>query len=225
MHEWINMLATIIPIAPLCYFYIKTWMLILLYIAATNEFWVLCWQVLVYKWTWLANSNFTVSTYGSSVLCIIFCFKVYHKYGEQCSFTQRWKMCLLSYFSFFYGRIWIASSITGRWVQGCCAQRSGQIRIQFNSMWTFLMVPHHKVQSGIISYMWFQGLQTCSSESLLDNNRFFSDYIFQPLLFLSGAMWLAPDGEMWVKWCGSFLNQVDGLSPHFLSFPQRTWRL
>lgn len=33
------------------------------------------------------------------------------QYAEQCSFTQLWKMCLLSYFSFFCGWVPIASSI------------------------------------------------------------------------------------------------------------------
>lgn len=184
MYEWINMLATIIPIAPLCYFYIKTWMLILLYITATNEFWVLCWQVLVYKWTWLANSNFTVSTYGSSVLCIIFCFKVYHKYGEQCSFTQLWKMCLLSYFSFFYGRIQIASRITGCWVQGCCAQRDqGKFASSLILCELFWWCPITKFKVELSPTCGFKAckpvaLNHCWTTTTSSQTTFFSPYCF-----------------------------------------------
>lgn len=84
-------------------------------------------------------------------------------------------------------------------------------------MWTFLLGSRHRVQSRSISHMWFQGLEFHSSESLLESKCPASD-ISQPLLLLSVAIWLVPDNEMWKKWCGSPLNQVNVLSLCFIFF-------
>lgn len=180
-------------------------------------------RFLVYKWTWLANSNFTVSTYGNSVLCIIFCFKVFkNKYAEQCSFTQLWKMCLLSYFSFSYGRVPVASSITVCWVQGRYAQRApGQIWIQFQFYEGFSDGPSLQSSSGLKFYMWFQSLESHSFESWLERNFQPQTHISKPLLLLNGVRWLYLTRQREQKWCGCLLNLADFLS-HFLSF-SATW--
>lgn len=104
-------------------------------------------------------------------------------------------MCLLH---FFHGRVPIKHDrvLSSRLL---CSKRSGQIWIQFSSTWAFLIVSHHRVQSGRISSMSFQGLESHSSESLLESHCPASDYVSQSLSFLSGAMWLVPDNEMWAK--------------------------
>lgn len=131
-------------------------------------------------------------------------------------------MCLLSYFSFSYGRVPVASSITVCWVQGRCAERA-QGKFGSNSvLWGLSWWPsHYRVQSGLKFYVSFQSLESQSFESWLESFFPASNHISKPLLFLNGVRWLYLTMQCEQKWCGCLLKEVDFLC-HFLSF-STTW--
>ena len=133
-------------------------------------------------------------------------------------------MCLLSYFSFSYGRVPIATSITVCWVQDCCAQRDqgkfGSNSILCGLFW-WSLITEFKVDVSLTCdfKVWSSlALNHCWKETAPPQTTFLSPYYFQ--MVPHDCTWQRnvrknDVGLFWTKWIFSLLTFFPFLLPEY----------